>query len=1346
MSAKLNSLINQKDRKRLYEFIHETSTEELMKLISSEICDPVTSKVLDEVLQACSESEKLYSKRLKLVESVLKTLGKAKVSISYVNDIVTRIVEDFPNYPKLHLIKLVDFCLASIRNNKDEFRSWKDLLPILLEVLEEEKCINYMNGEVSGSKYKSIIVNNICNSEWNTEIMPSLTKMFRDICLQKEDRTTVITVLCTRMQNIPLEEVPPFVHQSLRLCTNQDSKLLLEALRRYFAQCFSQANSDSIDTFETIGMINPREVQDIESTVLYHIYQAAQLNHQLIRDYIKYFKSVTHVPEAVLEPFMLSVLLTVASIDENQIFEMLRTIINKRKENDDRRKNSAWLRNLIPDSCSIMTIMGNVIDTSDRDRHLVLKGLVDLAFVLMALENKSKTGAHPLWQVGIKILQKIMRKHHETVATVFQMLLDKIIAGGLYISQYTDCLAYMCQKLTVLMLDHQDSLITFLDQITFIPGEVAIFIISAIFSLIKVSVTIREHLIITLRKTLYRKGAANRQMAVSGILEILKNLKMHSLNGLAMNSSQYINNNSSSTGTSSASVLTQVTLERGTQQVTKSSYNRSLYYDILGILGRCFTHEWEVRVHLYNGLYEAVLTNTEIAEYVLEMLLPHFKMFFETDENVRVPVKLELCTVAQGEEIILQEPLAELIFILQKIYIKSALVKSSLVDELAVILESLCRRMSRLDVEDLNLDDKLDLSNSGIKNQEKLQNVLLTIKIYEALISFRIGAWSVNCTDTAQSVKSLFKGYIRVVECTKRVSKINKKGDGRNKKSQNDTNNIIAKKTGRSRNIKLLPSILDLSSVYKSLSLFYLKSVPWATVDQVAILVEYDDFYHYILQTLLQILQNVKHLTEYNLRKHKEQHIKIYFDIGKLLYDYIVSDLKKMLDANEQDTILALECFKELCCLICTCFTSELPKFLNIIIPIRLTQSEDLNAQLESMIATLRVSFQTFFSKRDEHEENSKKIFGILLDIMYKLTQEINFHEINADKVFDSMMRFTQFEDMDPQASLTIFQILLYIEERNKEYSELLIDISLALCEKVGKIDQAELSENNKLKIIHEDTTVQLYNLVNSSVKEKLDNVSWLLMRLKAEQNIACPPGEDLEAHQEKLKTQERSLCRQLSHIIQILYTLANVAIKPGLSTDFMFKNLQVLYNILSNLTKYFYGKSSKQNAAFQSVKFIQVIQSAGKPLKSAFYNLITHTEETQNASKSKADSHVQRNKILKETKIIPCVIYEIEQFHKEILSLDKKTGVPLETYVKHSVTRDFRIKNTQLTEALEKMNISMLDTQNSRRSQNSYSADINNVSMESSAESQSSKQSKINTVSTEASTKSPPSKRSRRL
>ena len=70
-------------------------------------------------------------------------------------------------------------------------------------------------------------------------------------------------------------------------------------------------------------VVNPKEVRDVESTVLYHISQSAELNHQHIRDYIKYFKSISHIPEAILEPFMLSVLLTVASIDENQVIILI---------------------------------------------------------------------------------------------------------------------------------------------------------------------------------------------------------------------------------------------------------------------------------------------------------------------------------------------------------------------------------------------------------------------------------------------------------------------------------------------------------------------------------------------------------------------------------------------------------------------------------------------------------------------------------------------------------------------------------------------------------------------------------------------------------------------------------------------------------------------------------------------------------------------------------------------------------------------------------------------------------------------------------------------------------------
>lgn len=70
------------------------------------------------------------------------------------------------------------------------------------------------------------------------------------------------------------------------------------------------------------------------------------------------------------------------------------------------------------------------------------------------------------------------------------------------------------------------------------------------------------------------------------------------------------------------------------------------------------------------------------------------------------------------------------------------------------------------------------------------------------------------------------------------------------------------------------------------------------------------------------------------------------------------------------------------------------------------TQAENLNTQLENMIAALRASFRTFFSEKEEHEENSKQILGILLDIIYQLTREINFYETNGDEVSIFLITF----------------------------------------------------------------------------------------------------------------------------------------------------------------------------------------------------------------------------------------------------------------------------------------------------------------------------------------------------
>jgi hypothetical protein len=56
------------------------------------------------------------------------------------------------------------------------------------------------------------------------------------------------------------------------------------------------------------------ETQAAEATVLFHIHQSARFGHASIRNFLKFMKNVTNTPELVLDPFLLTVLLSVSNI------------------------------------------------------------------------------------------------------------------------------------------------------------------------------------------------------------------------------------------------------------------------------------------------------------------------------------------------------------------------------------------------------------------------------------------------------------------------------------------------------------------------------------------------------------------------------------------------------------------------------------------------------------------------------------------------------------------------------------------------------------------------------------------------------------------------------------------------------------------------------------------------------------------------------------------------------------------------------------------------------------------------------------------------------------------------
>lgn len=71
------------------------------------------------------------------------------------------------------------------------------------------------------------------------------------MALEKADLDLVSRSLCDALFTSELSEIPPLIHQLLRL--NDDSRLLLNTLQKYFSHKYDEASQQSDVDFDSIG-------------------------------------------------------------------------------------------------------------------------------------------------------------------------------------------------------------------------------------------------------------------------------------------------------------------------------------------------------------------------------------------------------------------------------------------------------------------------------------------------------------------------------------------------------------------------------------------------------------------------------------------------------------------------------------------------------------------------------------------------------------------------------------------------------------------------------------------------------------------------------------------------------------------------------------------------------------------------------------------------------------------------------------------------------------------------------------------------------------------------------------
>lgn len=195
------------------------------------------------------------------------------------------------------------------------------------------------------------------------------------------------------------------------------------------------------------------------------------------------------------------------------------------------------------------------------------------------------------------------------------------------------------------------------------------------------------------------------------------------------------------------------------------------------------------------------------------------------------------------------------------------------------------------------------------------------------------------------------------------------------------------------------------------------------------------------------------------------------------------------------------------------------------------------------------------------------------------------------------------------------------------------------------------------------------------------------------------------------LRAKERSICSQLIHISNTLLHLSNVTLPLGSCMENLLRILILLYACLKNLARHFVSRSARSKVSMQGTKFDHLLKVVGKPLPTNIYALITYIEANifENHPKGKSlNPQAEKAKILRETKQIPRLILFVENFNKHVIMLSKKTDERLANLLHLGTVRDFRIKTSELKQAIDE---SM--SHSSRISDNSMEENIDDQEME---------------------------------
>ncbi|XP_066938275.1 Fanconi anemia group I protein isoform X1 [Macrobrachium rosenbergii] len=1276
LQQRFRELIEGAEWKELEDLLLNTEEEWILEIIERKLMGSDGPKWIGGMLASlkCGTREST-SLRIKIYENALKHARNEVGNNRGTGEIVGVLMLHIDAFPPDAVLTLIDQYVEYIQKGEALQGRWVSVLPKLIMNLSQKERLTIAGKEMSGEDYCYQMVKTLCDMNWSVETATSLLPVFRDLDLPKEELQNVIYKVEGVLKKMDYQSVPPIIYHLILLVKSKLPGRILQIVIAYFNKQEQQlmkerankegnVNSMELDS-ETIEESKHSDLTEAQGTVILHITHEAQYYPALVRDFLKFIKSSSWLTERVVTPFNLALSLSLASIEkyEDQILESLKSCILKYYRQEERSRHSKWLREAWGETCHITTAFKATIENCIMGWDQASQGLVHLGFKLLesggTLKGETYASQKAVSLASV-ILPLILKKQPHLAAAILSKISNCIVSASSPI-QYIEILGKLAKLSPLVLLEHSNLIQEQLEYLVFLPLSAASHLLQALLPLFKMSMGLKDSLMMILRKMLFSKQVESRQAAVKGFMQFLRHFRVMG----TLPSSQ--------ASMSFSSSLSAISINADVHSVFSNSTNEALCLELLGILRRCFSQQHEVKSVLYSGMYDVCRSNPKMIVSILELLHHQSKQYLDKRPVVFNPIDLRKIVVVQGDSVQLVEPMGDLLSSIGacKLYLEKKRAEGadeddeedesaiSVLNDICSLFDHVIEKLAGCGLDDIGFDTNGEYLPSTAVGEKNIVCAKVMLSVFDSLIEYSFCQGATTSLERMQTVISLFRSQKKIIDLVKEKSIKPAKKDGKKSRGRNSSKALVNFKG----NLRL--------SVTADMLRASLSNDNENDPACVEMLKGCHDLQMYLLHVIENTLSSIKAMT-LSEREKALPHLKT---VAKVLLHDCSESIAPEDTSDERHVQRVRQCLLLLSSLInifCKYYDSKLEAILKEV------NDRTDNVDVNRLLYKIYKKCQKMILKILHHEDSTSLLKDACTVLQIMLTVS-HYMEPDSEEIIEARSWILQLcKDQELEhgsVAEPMVNLLLYLSDQLKANHTLARGISRELHHKLGHLEEGvSVEEIGKFKIVTEGSSSSILLVLLNYVDDSLSLVELLISKIRA-----CLATEE-ECNADEV---EKSICSKFTVSIHAVHEVIQSALPLGTSTDNTLKVVTKLYNGLSLYVKYYLELYKSKSYPQISDKFERLVLTSGKMLSSPIYSTITYIEGAQKqAGKKKEVTLISRT--MKESKLIPSLIYAIEQYEKNLITLSRKSKVNLMEGMELSTSRDFRIMTSALAEALQ--------------------------------------------------------------